>query len=116
CRSEPQMAAAVFLMRMPPASTSGVGSVSSSSGLPGCNSTAVSPLGTGNPPWIERSESVPVPRQPQPVPPDHLVVGQAALQVLGDHVDVLEMPLQQVALVDRGGAGRAVTGGSGPCA
>jgi hypothetical protein len=29
------MAAAVFLMRMPPGSTSGVGKVSSSSGFPG---------------------------------------------------------------------------------
>src|SRR5258707_10428906 len=47
-------------------------------------------------------------RQPQPVPADHLVVGQAALQVLGDHVDVLEVALHQVALVHGGGAGRAV--------
>src|SRR5262245_45062753 len=40
------MAAAVFLTRMPPGSTSGVGSVSSSSGFPGWLSTTVSPLGT----------------------------------------------------------------------
>src|SRR3989442_12262831 len=39
------MAAAVFLISMPPGSTSGVGSVSSSSGLPGWFSTAVNPLG-----------------------------------------------------------------------
>src|SRR5262249_26748813 len=99
------MAAAVFLIRMPPGSTSGVGSVSSASGRPGCNNTAVSPLGTGDPPWVGLgSESRLVHRQPQPVSPDHLVVGQAALQVLGDHVDVLEVTLQQVALVDRGRA------------
>src|SRR5262245_49029407 len=41
------MAAAVFRMRMPPGSTSGVGSISRSSGLPGWLRTAVSPLGTG---------------------------------------------------------------------
>src|SRR5688572_1771506 len=40
------MAAAVFLISMPPGSTSGVGRVSSSSGLPGCMRTAVNPLGT----------------------------------------------------------------------
>src|SRR5262245_66628684 len=39
------MAAAVFLISMPPGSTSGVGSVSSSSGLPGWFSTTVNPLG-----------------------------------------------------------------------
>ena len=40
------MAAAVFLMRIPPGSTSGVGRVSSSSGFPGWLSTTVSPFGT----------------------------------------------------------------------
>src|SRR4029453_8323015 len=40
------MAAAVFRMRMPPGSMSGVGRLSSSSGLPGWFSTTVSPLGT----------------------------------------------------------------------
>src|SRR5262245_487394 len=40
------MAAAVFLMSMPPGSISGVGRDSSSSGLPGWFSTAVSPFGT----------------------------------------------------------------------
>src|SRR5690348_7493572 len=39
------MAAAVFLISIPPGSTSGVGSVSSSSGCPGWFSTAVNPLG-----------------------------------------------------------------------
>src|SRR4029077_9440078 len=39
------MAAAVFLISIPPGSTSGVGSVSSSSGLPGWFSTTVNPLG-----------------------------------------------------------------------
>src|SRR6185369_5979080 len=41
------MAAAVFRMRMPPGSMSGVGRLSSSSGLPGWFSTTVSPFGTG---------------------------------------------------------------------
>src|SRR6266540_5391832 len=40
------MAAAVFLMRIPPGSTSGVGSVSSSSGRPCWMRTAVKPFGT----------------------------------------------------------------------
>src|SRR5438552_19197022 len=40
------MAAAVFLMRIPPGSTSGVGSISSSSGRPGWLRTAVNPFGT----------------------------------------------------------------------
>jgi len=39
--------------------------------------------------------------QPQPVLPDQLVVGEAPLQVLTDHVNVLEVALHQVALVDR---------------
>src|SRR5262245_2138319 len=44
------MAAAVFLMSIPPGSTSGVGRVSSSSGFPGWLSTTVSPFGTVWPP------------------------------------------------------------------
>ena len=39
---------------------------------------------------------------------DQLVGGEAALQVLGDHVDVLEVALDQVAVVGSGGAGRAI--------
>src|SRR5882724_2465854 len=44
----------------------------------------------------------------EPVAADQLVVGEAALQMLGDHVDVLEVALDQVAVVGGGGAGRAV--------
>src|SRR6266508_2391527 len=113
------MAAAVFLMRMPPGSTSGVGSVSSSSGFPGCIRTAVNPLGTVSSPSsmsVGLGDSQPrlVHREPEPVPPDHLVVGQAALQVLRDHVNVLEVALHQVALVHRSGAGGAVDGVDDP--
>src|SRR4029453_13235623 len=50
------------------------------------------------------SESCRVDLQAEGVPADQLVVGEAALQVLRDHVDVLEVPLQQVILI---GGGRA---------
>src|SRR5258708_1217113 len=40
-----------------------------------------------------RSEARLVDRHPEPVPADHLVVGQTSLQMLGDHVDVLEVAL-----------------------
>jgi len=42
-------AAAVFLIRIPPGSTSGVGRVSNSSGFPGWLSTTVNPFGTAWP-------------------------------------------------------------------
>src|SRR5262245_44801126 len=48
--------------------------------------------------------------QAQPVAPDQLVVGETRLDVLGDHVDVLEVTLEDVALVDRGRPGGVVDG------
>jgi hypothetical protein len=47
-------------------------------------------------------------RQAEPVPADQLVVGEPSLQMLADHVDVLELPLEGVAVVDRGDARRIV--------
>src|SRR5438445_11852513 len=44
------------------------------------------------------SESRLVDRQPEPVPADHLVVGQPSLQVLGDHVEVLEVGLAEASV------------------
>ena len=41
-------------------------------------------------------------RQSQPILADQFVVREPALQVLGDHVDILKMALDQVAL-ERGG-------------
>src|SRR5215831_4474208 len=44
----------------------------------------------------------------EPVAADELVVGGAALEMLGDHVDVLEVALDQVAVVGCGRAREAV--------
>src|SRR2546428_11463470 len=49
-----------------------------------------------------------VDRQPQPVSPDQLVMRQATLQVLGDHVSVLEVPLERMVVVDGRRAGEVV--------
>ena len=38
---------------------------------------------------------------PEPVLPDQLIVGEAPLQMLADHVNVLEVALHQIPLVDR---------------
>src|SRR5947208_16981634 len=46
----------------------------------------------------------------QPVASHQLVVGEPTLQVLSDHVDVLEVALEQILVVDRGHAGRVVDG------
>src|SRR5690242_8348709 len=89
-------------MRTPPGSISGVGNVSSASGFPGWSKTAVNPLGTSEPPLIDG--------QSEPIAADKLVVRQAPLQVLRDHVDVLEVPLDQVAVVGRGCARGVVDG------
>src|SRR5689334_11702989 len=87
---------------MPPGSISGVGSVSSASGFPGCSRTAVNPLGTSEPPLVDR--------QTEPMPADQLVVSQPTLQMLGDHMDVLEVALDEVAVVGRRRAGGVVDG------
>src|SRR5207247_3997155 len=57
-----------------------------------------------------RLEPALVDGEAQPVAADQLVVGHAALQVLGDHVDVLEVALDEVALVRCRRAGGAVHG------
>src|SRR2546422_7615158 len=61
-------------------------------------------------PGLYSLESRLVDGEPQPVSPDQLVVGEAPLQVLADHVNVLEMALEQVTLVDRRGTGGVVGG------
>src|SRR5689334_2511744 len=48
--------------------------------------------------------------QPERVSTDELVVREPGLQMLRDHVDVLEVPLDRMTLVRRGGAGRIVHG------
>src|SRR2546430_7698545 len=53
-------------------------------------------------------ESRLVDRKPEPVSPDQLVVGEATLQVLADHVNVLEVALEQMLLVDRRRTGGVV--------
>src|SRR5712691_5201634 len=53
-------------------------------------------------------ESPVVDLQAQPVAADEFVVGTARLRVLTDHVHVLEGALQEMALVDRGGASGVV--------
>ena len=51
-----------------------------------------------------------VDRQSQPVSSDQLVMRQATLQVLGDHVSVLEVPLERMVVVDGRRAGEVVGG------
>ena len=48
--------------------------------------------------------------QPQPVLPDQLIVGEARLQMLADHVNVLEVALHQIPLVDRRHASGIING------
>src|ERR1700730_892633 len=55
-----------------------------------------------------RLEPTLVDLEAEPVPPDQLVVGQPGLQVLADHVHVLEVALDRVAVVHRGRAGQIV--------
>src|SRR5215831_6345521 len=45
---------------------------------------------------------------PQPVLPDQLIVGEARLQVLADHVNVLKVALNQVSLIDCRDAGEII--------
>jgi hypothetical protein len=47
---------------------------------------------------------------PQPVLPDQLIVGEAPLQMLADHVNVLEVALHQIPFVDRGHASGIING------
>src|SRR2546426_7424025 len=61
-------------------------------------------------PVLYSLESRLVDGESQPVSPDQLVVGATPLQVLADHVNVLEMALEQVTLVDRRGTGGVVGG------
>src|SRR2546429_9851301 len=48
--------------------------------------------------------------RPEPWSPGQLVLGEATLQVLADHVNVLEVALEQMLLVDRRRTGGVVDG------